>query len=122
SPAQEAWRARARPARIRALTPADIQDLSLAEMEAWAVASGEAPYRARQILGWVHRKGAPDFAAMSDLSRGLRARLAETFGLGRLEPTFVAEAADGTRRMLFHLPADGRKPAAAIESVLIPQT
>src|SRR5262245_21545856 len=102
--------------------PADIQDLSLAEMEAWTVASGESPYRARQVLGWVHRKQAPDFGAMSDLPRALRARLAETFACRRLEPTFVAEAADGTRRMLFHLAADGRKPAAAIESVLIPQT
>jgi 23S rRNA (adenine2503-C2)-methyltransferase len=56
---------------------------------------------------------------MSDLSRSLRARLADVFTLAPLEPTFVADAADGTRKLLFQLPADPR--AAAIESVLIPQ-
>jgi len=83
--------------------------------------AGEPPYRAAQILAWVHRKGAADFAAMSSLPRALRARLAEAFTLGRLEPAVVAEARDGTRKLLFRLPpADGKRPAA-IESVLIPQ-
>jgi 23S rRNA (adenine2503-C2)-methyltransferase len=101
---------------------ADIQDFSLSELEQWCVAAGEPPYRARQLLAWVHRKGAPDFTAMSDQPRGLRARLSETFAIRRLAPAFVTEAGDGTRRLLFHLPADGRRGAAAIESVLIPQT
>ena len=83
--------------------------------------AGEPPYRAAQILAWVHRKGAADFAAMSSLPRALRARLPEAFTLGRLEPAVVAEARDGTRKLLFRLPpADGKRPAA-IESVLIPQ-
>ncbi len=98
----------------------DLQDLDLAGLEAWCTAAGEPRYRAGQILTWVHRKGASDFAAMSNLSRRLRTALAASFALRRLEPALVADAADGTQKLLFHLPAeDGTR--AAIESVLIPQ-
>src|SRR5437016_4572680 len=99
----------------------EIQDLSRAELEAWCAAAGEPRYRATQILAWVHRKGADGFARMSNLSRGLRARLDADFTLGRLAPVFVADAADGTRKLLFHLPGEGDARPAAIESVLIPQ-
>jgi 23S rRNA (adenine2503-C2)-methyltransferase len=99
----------------------DIQDLRPADLAAWCSAAGEPAWRARQILAWVHRKAAAGFEAMTDVSRGLRARLAEDFTIGRLEPGIVADARDGTRKLLFQLPAhQGR--AAAIESVLIPQT
>ena len=99
----------------------DIQDLGRTELEAWCAEAGEPGWRAGQILTWVHRKRATDFAAMSSLSRGLRTRLAEAFTLHRPAPAFVADARDGTRKLLFHLPAEGRVRAAAIESVLIPQ-
>jgi 23S rRNA (adenine2503-C2)-methyltransferase len=101
--------------------PTDLQDLGRAALEAWCVARGEAPYRAAQILTWVHRKGARDFAAMSNVSRPLREALAADFGLDRMAPAVVQQAADGTRKLLFHLPAGEDVRAAAIESVLIPQ-
>ena len=101
----------------------DIQDLTQAELEAWCVESGEAPYRARQVLAWVHRRGVTRFDEMANLPKSLRARLAVAFRIGRLEPLAVADSADGTRKLLFELPpepvATGRP--AAIESVLIPQ-
>ena len=99
---------------------ADIQDLDLGGLETWCADAGEPRYRAAQILGWVHRRGAGDFAAMSNLGRGLRSRLAETFAIARLEPSHVATASDGTRKLLFAL-SDASRPAS-IESVLIPQT
>ncbi len=100
----------------------DVQNLTRAEMEAWCAEVGEPRYRAGQILAWVHRKAATRFEDMSSLSRGLRGRLAEAFTLGRLEPTTVAQASDGTQKLLFHLPAEGSAGrTAAVESVLIPQ-
>ncbi len=99
----------------------DIQDLSRAELEAWCAAAGEPRYRATQILAWVHRKSAAGFADMSNLSRALRAGLAADFAIRRLTPAFVADAADGTRKLLFHLAGDDGERQAAIESVLIPQ-
>ena len=101
--------------------PRDIQDLSRAELEAWCAAAGEPRYRATQILAWVHRKAAESFVRMSNLSRGLRERLAADFTIPRLAPAVVADAADGTRKLLFRLPGDGGERPAAIESVLIPQ-
>ena len=101
--------------------PRDIQDCARAEVEAWCDEVGEPRYRAVQILAWVHRRQAADFDAMSSLSRRLRTALAATFVLRRLASTWVADAADGTRKLLFHLPADGPRGTAAIESVLIPQ-
>jgi len=37
---------------------------------------GEKPFRARQVLKWIHQSGESDFAAMSDLAKGLREKLA----------------------------------------------
>jgi 23S rRNA (adenine2503-C2)-methyltransferase len=101
--------------------PRDLQDLSRAEVEAWCAAAGEPRWRATDVLAWVHRKGAAGFDGMSSLSRRLREALAADFALARLEPSFVAEAGDGTRKLLFHLPAEEGARAASIESVLIPQ-
>jgi 23S rRNA (adenine2503-C2)-methyltransferase len=101
----------------------DIQDLGLAALAERCNALGEPRYRAEQILAWVHRKNVADFAAMSNLPRALRTKVAAAFSLTRLEPTWIADASDGTRKLLFHLPADetAGTRAAAIESVLIPQ-
>jgi len=99
----------------------EIQDASCAELERWCVDAGEPRYRAEQILAWVHRKRAPSFATMSSLPRTLRERLGSAFRLERFEPAVVAEAADGTRKLLFQLPSVDAKRPAAIESVLIPQ-
>jgi 23S rRNA (adenine2503-C2)-methyltransferase len=98
--------------------PRDIQDLSRADLEAWCADVGEPRYRATQVLAWVHRKGGESFEAMSNVSRSLRAKLAADFTIGRLAPAVVADAADGTRKLLFRLP--GERPAS-VESVLIPQ-
>jgi 23S rRNA (adenine2503-C2)-methyltransferase len=101
----------------------DIQDQRLADLEAWCADAGEPAFRARQVLAWVHRKGVPEFAAMTDVSRGLRERLAGAFRLERLAPTEVAVARDGTRQLHFQLGGEGATSGrpAAIESVLIPQ-
>ena len=100
-----------------------IQDVDRAALERWCADAGEPRYRAAQILGWVHRRGADDFEAMTNLGKALRTKLAATFRIARLEPVHVAAAADGTRKLLFALPAAGtRGRTASIESVLIPQT
>ena len=102
----------------------DIQDLGRAELESWCAEQGEVPYRARQVLAWVHRHGATRFEEMANLPKLLRRRLAEEFDVGRTRArATVARASDGTRKLLFQLPAgpSPRGRPAAIESVLIPQ-
>ena len=85
-------------------------------MEAAFAALGEKPFRARQVLKWIHRRGAADFGAMTDLARDLRAKLAEA---ASIEPPAVvgdSTAPDGTRKWL--LKVDG---ANAVEAVFIPE-
>ena len=77
---------------------------------------GEKPFRARQVLKWVHQQGADDFAAMSDLAKGLREKLS---GVARIHaPTIVGDtlASDGTRKWLMKVDA-----ANAVEAVFIPE-
>ncbi|MCC6876941.1 MAG: 23S rRNA (adenine(2503)-C(2))-methyltransferase RlmN [Sandaracinaceae bacterium] len=86
------------------------------EWEAVLGAWGEPRYRALQIFKWIHQRGVLDPAKMTDLPKGLRAKLEAE----RLAPELALDLAhpseDGTQKLLFKL-GDGR----AIESVLIPQ-
>jgi 23S rRNA (adenine2503-C2)-methyltransferase len=47
------------------------------ELRTFLSGLGEKPYRADQIFGWLHRKGAASFAEMTDVSKSLREKLAE---------------------------------------------
>jgi 23S rRNA (adenine2503-C2)-methyltransferase len=87
-----------------------------AALERFFEAQGEKPFRARQVLRWVHQRGEADFERMSDLARPLRQKLLTT---SRIEgPHIVGDtaAADGTRKWL--LKVDG---ANAVEAVFIPE-
>jgi 23S rRNA (adenine2503-C2)-methyltransferase len=78
---------------------------------------GEKPFRARQVLQWMHQHGAADFDAMTSLSKDLRARLKEVATIAAPEVASDQLAADGTRKWLLRL-ADGN----CIETVFIPET
>ncbi len=97
------------------MAAADLLSLALADLEHWCEAHGHARYRAAQILIWVYRNGARDFAAMANLPRALRDELAAELHIGAATLTHVSRSADGTRKLLFQLRDD-----ATIESVLIP--
>jgi 23S rRNA (adenine2503-C2)-methyltransferase len=77
---------------------------------------GEKPFRARQLQRWIHQLGEADFAAMSDLSRALRERLAEAACVAAPQIVGDETTADGTRKWL--LKVDG---ANAVEAVFIPE-
>jgi len=94
----------------------DIKDYNRSALQQWLQARGEAAYRADQIWRWIYRDQVDRFDAMSNLSKQLRADLAESFAIGRLALEACETAADGARKFLFRLD-DGRR----IESVLIPE-
>lgn len=73
------------------------------------------PFQGKQIFRWLHLKRAVDFDGMSDLSKALRAQLAESFAASqlRLETMQVSELS-GTQKALLRL-EDGD----AVECVLI---
>lgn len=77
---------------------------------------GEKPYRARQLLRWVHRAGVDDFAAMTDVSKLLRERLARETVIEAPRVLRDTVAADGTRKWLLDVGANN-----AVETVFIPE-
>jgi len=77
---------------------------------------GEKPYRARQLLRWIHHAGVDDFSAMTDISRPLRERLAERASIAAPRVLSESTAADGTRKWLLDVGTGN-----AIETVFIPE-
>ena len=77
---------------------------------------GEKPYRARQLLRWIHHAGVDDFSAMTDMSRPLRERLAESASIAAPHVLSESTAADGTRKWLLDVGTGN-----AIETVFIPE-
>jgi 23S rRNA (adenine2503-C2)-methyltransferase len=77
---------------------------------------GEPPYRAGQLYVWLYRRRVRDLAAMTDLGKGLRARLASGFEVRWPEVGSRDVSRDGTIKYLFRL-----DDSATIESVFIPE-
>jgi 23S rRNA (adenine2503-C2)-methyltransferase len=76
----------------------------------------EKPFRAKQLMRWVHQRGEADIAQMSDLAKTFRATLAEKACVSALPVISDQQASDGTRKWLLDV-ADGN----AVEMVYIPE-
>lgn len=94
----------------------NLLGLDRAGLERFFADLGEKPFRARQLLQWIHQRGITDFAGMTDLSVSLRARLAEIATVR--PPAIISEkrSADGTIKWL--MAAEGGN---AVETVYIPE-
>src|SRR5262249_27324351 len=95
----------------------DLAELERPALETALTARGQERFRARQIFGWIYKRGVSDVQAMTDLPRELRAALHEDFTLSTPQIERRDRSADGTDKFLMRL-ADGRH----IESVFIPDT
>ena len=91
--------------------------LDAAGLARFFAAQGEKPFRARQLLRWIHQQGETDFARMSDLAKPLRDQLAASARIDA--PVIVGDttAEDGTRKWLLKV-----DEANAVEAVFIPET
>ncbi len=76
----------------------------------------DKPYRTDQIYRSLYQRGVLDLAAMTELSKDLRARLGSHFVIRSPEVVARHRSADGTEKYLFRL-SDG----ATIEAVDIPE-
>ena len=97
--------------------PPDLAGLELPALEALFRGEGIGTFHARQVYRWIHRRGHRSFDGMTDLSGGLRKRLAASCAC--LTPEIVGRQAssDGTRKFLLAM-ADDRR----VEAVFIPDT
>ncbi|MEN8259497.1 MAG: 23S rRNA (adenine(2503)-C(2))-methyltransferase RlmN [Pseudomonadota bacterium] len=103
------------PARDKHL-PVNLLGLDRAGLEAFCLEIGEKPFRATQLLKWIHQQGLSDFEAMTNLSKALRARLEESCEIVSPSIVLAQEASDGTRKWLLETACGNR-----IETVFIPE-
>jgi 23S rRNA (adenine2503-C2)-methyltransferase len=98
-------------------TRIDVAETELRELEQALAVQGHPRFHARQIYRWVYKRGLTDFSQMTDLSRAVRAQLAERWLISTPEVVRQERSQDGTTKFLLRL-ADGKH----IESVFIPDT
>ena len=77
---------------------------------------GEKPFRATQIIKWIHRHGVTDFEEMTDLSKSLRIKLSEVAEVVPPKVVLSKPSLDGTHKWLIQM-VDGN----CIETVYIPE-
>ena len=94
----------------------NLLNLDRAAMQEFFVGLGEKPFRATQLIQWIHQYGVDDFDAMTNLGKDLRARLRDIAEIRAPEIAQDQLAADGTRKWLLRLD-DGN----CIETVFIPE-
>jgi len=58
-------------------TKINLLGLSPTKLEDFFEQMGEKRFRATQVLKWLHQQGASSFDEMTNISKALRARLAE---------------------------------------------
>ena len=94
----------------------NLLDFNAKQLTDYCTEIGEKPFRAKQLLRWIHQFGKADFVEMSDLAKGLREKLSV---LAEIKPPGVMSdhvAADGTRKWLLSVGSGN-----GIESVFIPE-
>jgi 23S rRNA (adenine2503-C2)-methyltransferase len=95
----------------------NLLDLDAQQMAAWFATQGEKPFRARQVLRWVHKSGEADFDAMSDLALSLRGKLKESACVQAPKVMREELSDDGTRKWLLDVGTGN-----AVETVFIPES
>lgn len=96
--------------------PVNLLNFNSQQMRAYFAALGEKPYRAGQVMQWIHQAGLSDFAAMSNLSKSLRVHLSDAATIRLPEIIACQQSADGTRKWLLKLECGN-----CIETVFIPE-
>lgn len=98
------------------MTAVNLLGLNRAQLIEFFKEIGEKPFRAQQVLQWIHYHGVTDFQAMSNLSKSLRDKLSEIANVRAPEIAYENTSADGTHKWVLRL-SDGN----CIETVFIPE-
>jgi 23S rRNA (adenine2503-C2)-methyltransferase len=97
-------------------THTNLLGLPRPELEAFVAQLGSKPFRARQLMNWMYKRGASSFGEMTDLGKDFRTRLGAVAEVRPPQIVSVQSSADGTTKWL--LQADARQ---AFEMVFIPE-
>jgi 23S rRNA (adenine2503-C2)-methyltransferase len=91
-----------------------IHGETLDSLGARLAGAGEPAYRARQVLDWLYKKRAAGWDQMTNLSRTLRAWLADTFDIDSTTLVLERQSEDITDKLLL-----GLRDRSLIETVII---
>jgi len=87
-----------------------------AALETFFADLGEKPFRARQVMQWIHQRFALSFDEMTDISKSLRAKLVDIACISLPEIVSEQMSEDGTIKWLFESGA-----GQAVETLFIPE-
>ena len=97
----------------------DIRTLGHDELSAAMLEMGEKPFRTKQVSEWLWTHAAGSFEDMTSLGKDLRAKLAKSFTLKRIDQIEAQHSKDGTVKCAFQIDGDSHR---VVEGVLIPTT
>lgn len=86
------------------------------QLAQWFSEIGEKPFRAKQVMRWMHHYGVHDFDEMTDIAKTLRLKLHEAAQIALPDVQLEQVSSDGTRKWLI-----GTDAANSIETVFIPE-
>ena len=94
----------------------NLLDFDLLGLTRYFAEIGEKPFRAKQVLRWMHQMGANDFGQMTDLAKSLRENLTQhaTIAAPQIREEFRSD--DGTVKWLIDTGSGN-----AVETVFIPE-
>ncbi len=94
----------------------NLLGLNRKHLEAWLLALGEKPFRAVQLLKWIHQLGVTDFDLMTNISKPLREKLKE---VAEIIPPLIKDcfdAKDGCYKWVVEVTS-----GSSVEMVYIPE-
>src|ERR1700733_1700848 len=94
----------------------NLLGLARPQLEDYVAGLGSKPFRARQLMNWIYKRGEGRIAEMTDLAKDFRAQLAQCAEVRVPRITGLQVSADGTRK--WQLEADASQ---AFEMVYIPE-
>ena len=77
---------------------------------------GEKPFRAKQVMQWIHQFGVHEFDDMTNISKALREKMKKIAIVQGPEVIVQNISTDGTRKWVMKMPC-----GSSIETVLIPE-
>ncbi|OHX18775.1 23S rRNA (adenine(2503)-C(2))-methyltransferase [Chromobacterium amazonense] len=94
----------------------NLLDFNLDQLTQHFAEMGEKPFRAKQVMRWMHQMAEDDFDAMTDLAKSLRAKLHERAEVRVPSLMTGQESSDGTRKWLLDVGTGN-----GVETVFIPE-
>ena len=102
---------------MTAIHKPNLAGLSLANLRALFADLGEKPFRADQILKWIHQRGVLDIDAMTDISKDLREKLKQTSDISLPKILEDYKSEDGSRKWIVEVASGSH-----VEMVFIPES